>query len=320
MPPFLVHGLPLQVNVGPTAQARIEGVPAVGQNSPVTDAQHLSVHLLSPVIGAEIFGLDLSVPLEPGVVAAVRHALNTHHVIFFRDQSVGADQQAAFARQFGEVTEAHPVLPSIEENREVLAIDGKAGRANWWHTDVTFLDTPAMGSILFMLEAPEVGGDTMWASLQDAYEGLAPAVRTMCDGLIGIHHDPWFAADVGARGGSEWNGTWHDKMVPALDPVVRTHPETGRNGLFVNGQFTQALLGLSKNESNSILDMLYRHCVQSEFTCRFRGRAGSVAFWDNRATLHYALEDYGDAPRFAHRVTLRGDRPFGPAVPARTEG
>jgi len=255
--------------------------------------------------------------LAPEVVAAVRQALNTHHVIFFRDQSLTPEQQADFGRQFGEVTEAHPVLPSIAESPEVLAIDGKVDRASWWHTDVTFLETPAMGSILYMLEAPEVGGDTMWASMQDAYDGLAPAVRTMCDGLIAIHHDPWFAADVDARGGYEWNGTWREKLFPALHPVVRTHPETGRNGLFVNGQFTQSLLGLSKNESNSILEMLYRHCGQPEFTCRFRWKAGSVAFWDNRATQHYALDDYGSAPRYAHRITLRGDRPYGPAVPAR---
>jgi taurine dioxygenase len=173
-----------------------------------------------------------------------------------------------------------------------------------------------MGSILYMLEAPEVGGDTMWASLQDAYDGLAPGVRTMCDGLIAMHHDPWFAADVDARGGYEWNGQWHEKLIPAFHPVVRTHPENGRNGLFVNGQFTQMILGFSKNESNSILEMLYRHCVQPEYTCRFRWKAGSVAFWDNRATMHYALDDYGDAPRFAHRITLRGDRPYGPAAPA----
>jgi alpha-ketoglutarate-dependent taurine dioxygenase len=171
-----------------------------------------------------------------------------------------------------------------------------------------------------MLEAPDVGGDTMWASLQDAYDGLAPAVREMCDKLIAIHHDPWFAADVDERGGYEWNGVWYEKLLPAIHPVVRTHPETGRNGLFVNGQFTQSILGLSKNESNAILEMLYRHCVRPEFTCRFRWRAGSVAFWDNRATMHYALDDYGDTPRFAHRVTLRGDQPFGPAMPARTDG
>jgi alpha-ketoglutarate-dependent taurine dioxygenase len=281
----------------------------------VATTTELDVRPLSPLIGAEIHGLDLSRPLGGPVVAAVRAALNHHHVIFFRDQSLTPAQQADFARQFGEVTEAHPVIPSIEEHTQVLAIDSRQDRASWWHTDVTFTQTPALGSILYMLEAPEVGGDTMWSSLQDAYDGLAPPVRQLCDQLIAVHHDPWFAAEVEARGGYEWNGEWHEKLLPALHPVVRTHPETGRNGLFVNGQFTQSILGLSRLESNALLEMLYHHCEKPEYTCRFRWRPGSVAFWDNRATLHYALDDYGEAIRYAHRVTLRGDRPFGPAMP-----
>jgi alpha-ketoglutarate-dependent taurine dioxygenase len=296
-------------------RAAIEPRARLGHNEAVTLATSVSVHPISPSIGAEIAGVDISVPLSSDVVTAIRDALNTHHVIFFRDQSLSAEQQAEFARQFGTVTEAHPVLPSIDESPEVLAIDGKVDRANWWHTDVTFLETPAMGSILYMLEAPDVGGDTMWASLQDAYDGLAPAVREMCDKLIAIHHDPWFAADVESRGGYEWDGTWREKLLPALHPVVRTHPETGRNGLFVNRQFTRTIFGLSDNESNAVLEMLYNHCIRPEFTCRFRWQAGSVAFWDNRATLHYALDDYGTAARYAHRVTLRGDKPFGPAMP-----
>lgn len=290
----------------------------LGHNCTVSVATSLSIEPVSPTIGAEISGVDISQPLDPGVVAAIRDALNVHHVVFFRDQSPTPAQQADFARRFGTVTEAHPVLPSIEESREVLAIDGSVDRANWWHTDVTFLDTPPMASILHMLEVPEVGGDTMWASLQDAYDGLAPPVRAMCDQLIAIHHDPWFAADVAERGGYEWDGTWREKLLPALHPVVRTHPETGRNGLFVNRQFTRSILGLSDNESHAILEMLYSHCVKPEYTCRFRWRPGSVAFWDNRATLHYALDDYGDAARYAHRVTLRGDKPFGPAMPPPT--
>jgi taurine dioxygenase len=277
----------------------------------------LDIRPISPLIGAEISGLDLSRPLGDAVIAEVRRALNTHHVIFFRDQDLTPDQQADFARQFGVVTEGHPVIPAIDENPEVLAIDGREDRASWWHTDVTFLQAPAFGSILYMITAPEVGGDTTWASLQDAYDRLAEPVRAMCDTLIAIHFDPWFAADVDARGGYEWEGVRYEKLLPALHPVVRTHPETGRNGLFVNPQFTQSILGLSKNESNAILDMLYRHCQQPELTCRFRWRPGSVAFWDNRATLHYALDDYGDAARIAHRVTLRGDVPFGPAMPRR---
>ncbi len=278
----------------------------------------LRLRPVSPVIGAEVLGLDLSRPLAPEVVAGVRAALNEHSVLFFRDQELTPDLQAAFARQFGEVTPAHPVLPSIEEHSQVLAIDGREDRASWWHTDVTFLSTPPLGSILSMREAPEVGGDTMWVSLRAAYDALAEPVRALCDQLLAIHHDPWFAADVDAHGGYEWDGEHRDRLFPAVHPVVRTHPETGRNGLFVNSQFTCSILGLSTVESASVLDMLYRHCQRPELSCRFHWEPGSVAFWDNRATLHYALDDYGDAIRVAHRVTLRGDVPFGPAAPRRT--
>ena len=208
------------------------------------------------------------------VVAEVRQALNTHHVIFFRDQDLSPGQQADFARQFGEVTEGHPVIPAIEENPEVLAIDGSEDRASWWHTDVTFLQAPAFGSILYMLECPEVGGDTTWASLQDAYDRLAEPVR---DHVRHPDRHPLRPLVRGRRrrpGRLRVGGRHHEKLLPALHPVVRTHPENGRNGLFVNPQFTQSILGLSKNESNAILDMLYRHCQQPELTCRFRWQPG----------------------------------------------
>lgn len=282
----------------------------------VSVATGLVISPLSPLIGAELHGVDLSTPLSEPVVGEIRRALNTHHVIFFRDQDLTPAQQAAFARRFGEVTEGHPVISAREDDSRVLVIDGREDRASWWHTDITFLQQPAFGSILYMLTSPEVGGDTMWSSLQDAYDRLSDPVRAMCDQLIAIHYDPWFAAEVDERGGYEWHGEWHEKLLPAVHPVVRTHPETGRNGLFVNPHFTQSILGLSKHESAAILDMLYRHCQQPELTCRFRWRPGSVAFWDNRATMHYALDDYGDARRLGHRVTLRGDRPFGPAMPS----
>ena len=293
----------------------VEHGTGLGHTGSMPTTTAVDVQPLSPLIGAEIGGLDLSRPLDAAAVAAVRDALNRYHVVFFRDQELTAEQQAGFARQFGTVTEGHPVIPAIEGNREVLAIDSREDRASWWHTDVTFLDTPPFGSILYMLEVPEVGGDTMWASLQDAYDGLAEPLRELCDRLLAVHYDPWFAADVDARGGYQWNGEWREKLLPAVHPVVRTHPENGRKGLFVNSQFTQSLLGLSKLESNAVLELLYHHCEKPEYTCRFRWRAGSVAFWDNRATLHYALDDYGQAPRFAHRVTLRGDKPYGPAMP-----
>lgn len=278
----------------------------------------VEVRPLSPNIGAEIRGVDLSQPLGDQAVVAVREALNHHHVVFFRDQDLNPDTQAAFARQFGTLTEAHPVLPALDQsNPQVLPIDSRLDRASWWHTDITFMQNPALGSILYMLECPEVGGDTTWASLQDAYDGLSEPVRGLCDQLIAVHFDPWFAADAESRGGYDWDGIHHDKLLPAIHPVVRTHPETGRLGLFVNRHFTQTILGLSDNESTWVLEMLYRHCERPEYTCRFHWEPGSLAFWDNRATLHYALDDYGDQRRFATRCTLRGDVPFGPAMPAR---
>jgi alpha-ketoglutarate-dependent taurine dioxygenase len=278
---------------------------------------NLDIRPLSPIIGAEVHGVDLAAELDEPTIAGIRAALNTHHVIFFRGQHLTPERQEAFAARFGQVTEGHPVIPALEGNSKVLAIDSREDRANWWHTDVTFLETPAMASLLYMVEAPAVGGDTMWSSLQDAYDGLAEPVREMCDKLIAIHFDPWFAAEVDERGGYDWNGERKPKLLPALHPVVRTHPETGRNGLFVNSHFTQTLLGLSKLESNALLEMLYHHCERPEYTCRFHWESGSVAFWDNRATLHYAIDDYGQAVRLAHRVTLRGDRPWGPAMPQR---
>lgn len=278
-------------------------------------ATTLDIHAVSPVIGAEIRGLDLSKPLGDDVVAEVRAALGHHLVLFFKDQDLSPDQQADFARQFGTVTPAHPVIPSIEGHPEVLPIDGREDRASWWHTDVTFLGTPPLGSILHMREAPGVGGDTMWISMQAAYDALSEPVRDLCERLIAWHHDPWFAADVDAKGGYEWDGEWHDKLYPTSHPVVRTHPDTGRNGLFVNPHFTRFIEGFTKTESDGLLDMLYRHCQRPEFSCRFRWQVGAVAFWDNRATMHYALDDYRDAIRVAHRVTLQGDRPYGPARP-----
>ena len=275
----------------------------------------VEIEAVAPALGAEVRGVDLSAPLDEQTVGTLRAALCRHLVLFFSGQDLDPEQQAAFAAQFGEVTPAHPVLASIPGHPKVLSIDGRVDRASWWHTDVTFLPTPPMGSILHMREAPEVGGDTMWVSLQAAYDGLSEPLRRMCDELVAWHHDPWFAADVEAQGGYEWDGVHHDRLYPAAHPVVRTHPETGRKGLFVNSQFTSFVEGMSKLESQVVLDLLYRHCQRPEFSCRHRWKAGDVAFWDNRATLHYALDDYGDEVRVATRVTLRGDVPYGPARP-----
>lgn len=280
----------------------------------------LDVRPITPRLGAEIHGLDLSVPLGAEVVAAIRKALVTHLVLYFPDQDLTPERQASFAGQFGELTPGHPVIQERAGHPNVLPIDGRQDRASWWHTDVTFLNTPPLGSILHMRELPPVGGDTMFCNLQAAYEGLAEPVRQLCDRLVAWHHDPFFSADVERNGGYEWDGSFHERLYPTSHPVVREHPETGRKGLFVNRQFTRFIEGMSPLESDCLLDLLYRHCQVPEYTCRIRWQVGGVAFWDNRATMHYAVDDYGEALRVAHRVTLRGDRPYGPARPRSDTG
>ena len=169
-----------------------------------------------------------------------------------------------------------------------------------------------------MREAPTVGGDTMWVSLQAAYDALVRRrCAPLCDQLDRLAPRPWFAADVEAKGGYEWDGRHHDKLFPTSHPVVRTHPETGRNGLFVNSQFTRFLEGMSQARERRVCSTCSTGTASGPSSAAgYRWEAGAVAFWDNRATLHYALDDYGDALRIAHRVTLRGDRPYGPARPA----
>ena len=240
-------------------------------------------------------------------------------MLFFPDQELTPGQHADVARQFGELTEAHPILPALEDHPEVLPIDSRRNKSAFWHTDVTFMAKPPMGTLLYGLDMPEVGGDTLWANLQAAYDALAEPVRELCDRLMAIHWDPFFAADVEAAGGCTWYGKRIEKLRPVLHPVVREHPETGRKGLFVNRNFTTQILGLSPIESDGLLQMLFHHCETPDFMLRHRWQPGTVAFWDNRATIHYATDDYGDDLRIVHRVTLRGDLPYGPARPKPAE-
>lgn len=270
---------------------------------------------VTPSVGAEIRGVDLSRPLPPDDVDAVRAALVERLVLFFPGQDLTPDQHAAFARQFGEPTEAHPIMPALDaEHPEVLPIDSRTNKSAFWHADVTFMTTPPMGSILYAQQMPDLGGDTLWINLQAAYDALPRELQEMCDKLVAIHHDPFFAADVEKAGGCWWDGKRLERLVPVLHPVVRVHPETGRKGLFVNENFTKWILGFSRIQSEGFLQMLYDHCVRTpEFSLRHRWAQGDVAFWDNRATLHYATDDYGDTLRIVHRVTLRGEKPYGPA-------
>ena len=287
-------------------------------------APRLDVRPLTGTIGAEIRGVDLREPLDDAAVAEIRGLWMRHKVVFFRDQHLEPVHQVAFARRFGALTRAHPVVPGpLPAHPEVLVLDSERSRREaaygptrertreaGWHTDVTFVPTPPAGSVLSARVVPAAGGDTLWSDGEAAYAALDEPLRRLVDGLRAVHDGRrTFGGFLDAGFPVEWDGERLEALAPTEHPVVRTHPETGRRSLFVNPQFTSHLVGLSTRHGEALLDQLYRHMTVPEHTVRHRWQPGDVAFWDNRATMHYATLDYGDAPRVMHRVTLQGDRP-----------
>ncbi len=283
----------------------------------------LDVSPLSRTIGAEIHGLDLRHPLGDDVVTAVRAVLVERKVVFFRGQHLTPAQHVAFAEQFGETTSAHPVVPGLPEQPQVFEIDYSltdrlaqtygdiADRSKGldWHTDVTFVERPPLGSILNAVAIPDSGGDTMWSDQQAAYEGLSPAMQEFLTTLTARHDGRrQFGKLLELYEQGEWDGEPFTALDPTDHPVVRTHPESGRRTLFVNGGFTTRINELTRAESDDLLRFLCGHSVKPEYTVRFHWRQGDVGFWDNRQTQHAVVGDY-DAHRVIQRVTLRGDRP-----------
>ena len=279
----------------------------------------ITVTRLTSALGAEISGVDLGRQLGNDTFAAVHQALLDHCVIFFRDQEMTPEQQIAFAGRFGPIS-IHPYAASIEGYPEVMRVfkerDDKVNFGGGWHSDMTFLEKPPLGSVLYAKEVPPQGGDTMFANQYAAYDALSPGMKRTLDSLHAVHSAN---AQYGVDGMSEANRhndqrsmkprTSADAKAETIHPVVRTHPETGRKALYVNIGFTQRFDGWTKDESRPLLRWLYEHCARPEFTCRFSWRKNSVAFWDNRCTQHYALNDYHGYRREMHRVTVEGDRP-----------
>ncbi|GAA2357102.1 TauD/TfdA dioxygenase family protein [Dactylosporangium salmoneum] len=274
---------------------------------------------LGPSFGAEVFGVDLDRAADQTIVD-IRAALVEHKVLFFRDQQLDDDGQVLLGRRLGELTASHPVVGGVDEaHPEIYALDSADnGFADVWHTDVTFMKRPPLGSILRAVTLPPSGGDTNWADSQLAYDSLSAPVRRLADQLSAVHDGNrefgyYLAQRRGGRG-SVWEGEVVTRLDPVEHPVVRVHPETGRRGLFVNPGFTSHVVGVSEAESRGILDLLYAHLTKPEHIVRHRWRPGDVAMWDNRSTAHYANRDYGTAHRVMHRITLRGDVPAGPVV------
>ncbi|MBI1408102.1 MAG: taurine dioxygenase [Caulobacter sp.] len=273
----------------------------------------LTISPLTPTIGAEIAGVDLRQPLSASNVAALRQALLDWKVLFFRDQDIDTDQHLAFARNFGAL-EVHPFAPQKPGYPEVLAITHNResrGRENTWHSDVTWRVEPSLGSILKAIELPPVGGDTLFADMYAAYEGLSDEVKDRIEGAVAVHDFAHFRVAMRKRGMTEEQIEAFNTQYPMVEhPVVRTHPETGRRAIYVNAAFTQHIVGMDKDESDALLKHLYAQAAIPEYQCRFRWEPNSIAFWDNRASQHYAASDYWPAVRRMERVTIVGDRPF----------
>lgn len=268
---------------------------------------------ISGALGAEIEGVDLADPLEPAVVTVLRSALLEHIVIFFRDQDLSPSRLVEVARAFGEPIE-YPLVEGLAEAPLVIPVikheDEQVNFGGVWHSDTSYLEVPPMGTMLYALEVPPQGGDTLFANQVQAYERLSDGLKALLDGLTGINvSDKASAAATRVDMIKAAPKSGGGNRLVAKHPVIRTHPETGRRSLYVNTAHTGAFEGMTEAESAPILGYLFEHQVKPEFTCRFAWRPGSLAFWDNRAALHLPINDYHGYRRVMHRVTLEGDKP-----------
>ncbi|MBV8889597.1 MAG: TauD/TfdA family dioxygenase [Alphaproteobacteria bacterium] len=276
----------------------------------------ISVEPIAGALGAEIGGVDLAEPLEEAVIGEIRRALLDHLVIFFRDQHLTPEQHLVFGRRFGSL-QVHDFVGGTEGYPEIIEVrkepEETRNFGGGWHTDVSYLERPALGSVLYAREVPEFGGDTMFANQYLAYETLSEGMRAMLDGMIAVHsaRRPYGINSARARSGpaSMRIRLGEDAEAEIEHPVVRTHPETGRKALYVNGNFTIRFKDMTEEESAPLLDFLERHAVRPEFTCRFRWQPNAIAFWDNRCVQHNAINDYQGQRRVMHRVTIEGERP-----------
>jgi len=282
----------------------------------------ITIDRISPACGAVVCGLDLKRPLAPSTVDRLHHALAENGILLFRDADITPEEHIAFSRHFGPL-EAHVIgdfaLPGYPEIFVVSnIIEGKKPKGavyagQYWHSDLSYMDKPSLGSLLLCREMPEIGGDTMWTNMYLAYSTLSEPMRNFLEGLTAIHdyshaYDTYFAH---LKERPPLTPEQRAKTPPVEQPVVRTHPVTKRKALYVNPGFTKGFVGMPKEESQPILDYLFRHSTRPEFIYRHKWRVNDMVFWDNRCTMHYALADYDfSVRRHMHRTTLAGDKPF----------
>lgn len=279
---------------------------------PETNAPPLDIEAIGPTIGAEIHGLDLCAPLSDAAFRALESALIDHKVIYLRDQKLTTAQHVAFGRRFGEL-EVHP-FRTEGEFPEIMVLDNHQDNpvlsTDVWHSDTTFRARPTLYSILRCLQMPDQGGDTLWADMAAAYDGLSETLKSMIDGLEAVHDFKNFRVLFSENDDDREKLRRMEELYPnPVHPVVRTHPVTGRKILFVNPQFTLRLVGMTDRESTALLDLLYQQAQVPEYQFRLRWRPGTIVLWDNRSTQHYAANDYFPNRRHMERVAVIGDRP-----------
>lgn len=264
-------------------------------------------------LGAVVENLDLTSTISPSVFEELNQALLEYEVLFFRDQPLEPKDHAQLASMFGE-PQMHEAYPHVEGFPQLTILENdeaNPSKIEMWHTDMTFRASPPLGSILHGVIVPEKGGDTMFASMSAAFEGLSPAMQDFVSGLTAIHDFSFgFQESLNEPGGRDRLAQMVIDNPPVEHPVVRTHPLSGKKGLFVNSLFTVSIKELSKKESDSLLALLFNHVVTPEYTCRFQWQPDSIAMWDNRITQHKPVNDYWPAHRRMQRITIDGDRPF----------
>jgi taurine dioxygenase len=281
--------------------------------------EHITVSPIAGALGAEIGNVDLSKPLDDAVIGEIRHAFLDNLVIFFRDQDITPEQHKTFARHFGDL-HINSFFPTVEGHEDVQLLikepdDTRPNVGGRWHSDVTYTSKPALGSMLYAKEVPAYGGDTMFANMYLAYETLSDGMKELLRGLDAFHtaaenfSQRAAEAELGPVGSKGFVYS-ADVEQDAVHPAIRTHPETGRDALYINFVFTKYFVGMTREESAPILKFLCDHLSRPEFTCRFKWEKGSLAFWDNRCAQHFAINDYLGQRRHMNRVTVQGDAPF----------
>jgi len=281
-----------------------------------------SIRPLSAACGAEVAGVDLTRPLPADQVEELHRALGTYGILLFRGADITPDSHIAFSRQFGRL-ETHVVgefnLPGkpeifiVSNVREEGRLKGAVYAGQYWHSDLSYMEKPSLGSLLLCHEMPEIGGDTMWANMVQAYDTLSDVMKGFLSGLKAVHdyshaYDTYFAH---LKERPPLTPEQRAKTPPVERPMVRTHPVTGRKALYVNPGFTTGIAGMPREESQPILDFLFRHATRPEFIYRHKWRVHDMIFWDNRCTMHYALSDYDfSVRRHMHRTTVAGDAPY----------